>query len=169
MDSQIRSENKALKKILVYGYGNPGRQDDALGVRLAENIELWIQKNNFSNVEVDYNYQLNIEDSERVSKSDIVIFADASIEEIDDFLFTKVNPDESSIEFTMHAVSPAFVMDLCRKIYNSCPESYLIHIKGYEWEFEEKLSDDAMLNLAKATSFLKEKITEFLNHTITIG
>jgi len=155
--------------ILVYGYGNPGRQDDALGVRLAENIELWVQEENIKGVEIDCNYQLNIEDSDRISKSDIVIFADASIEEIDDFIFTKVDPDESTIEFTMHAVSPAFVVDLCRKLYKKSPDTYLIHIKGYEWEFEEKLSDDAKLNLAKATLFLKEKIKFFLNHTITIG
>jgi len=88
-DSGIKSKNKTLKKILVYGYGNPGRQDDALGVRLAENIEQWVQDDHIENVEVDYNYQLNIEDSDRVSKSDIVIFADASIEEIDDFIFSK--------------------------------------------------------------------------------
>jgi hydrogenase maturation protease len=153
--------------ILVYGYGNPGRQDDALGVRLAENIELWIQEKNIKGVEIDCNYQLNIEDSDRISKSDIVIFADATVEEIDDFIYTRVNPDESTIEFTMHAVSPAFVVDLCRKLYGKNPETYLIHIKGYEWEFEEKLSDDAKLNLAKATSFLKEKIMTFLNQTIT--
>jgi len=156
-------------KILVYGYGNPGRQDDALGIRLAEDIELWVQENKLSDVEVDYNYQLNIEDSDRISNSDIVIFADASTEEIQDFIFTKINPDESTIEFTMHAVSPAFVLDLCRKLYAKCPESYLIHIKGYEWQFEENLSEEAELNLAKASKFLKEKIAKFLNHTITIG
>jgi hydrogenase maturation protease len=155
--------------ILVYGYGNPGRQDDALGVRLAENIELWAQEDNIKGVEVDCNYQLNIEDSDRISKSDIVIFADATIEEIEDFIFTEVNPDESTIEFTMHAVSPAFVLDLCRKLYGKSPKTYLMHIKGFEWEFEEKLSDDAMLNLAKATAFIKEKINEYLNHTIVIG
>jgi hydrogenase maturation protease len=155
--------------ILVYGYGNPGRQDDALGVKLAENIELWVQENNIKGVEVDCNYQLNIEDSDRISKSDIVIFADATIEEIDDFIFTEVNPDESTIEFTMHAVSPAFVLDLCRKLYGKSPKTYLMHLKGYEWEFEERLSDEAMLNLAKATLFIKEKIKEYLNHTITIG
>jgi hydrogenase maturation protease len=155
--------------ILVYGYGNPGRQDDALGVRLAENIELWAQEDNIKGVEVDCNYQLNIEDSDRISKSDIVIFVDATIEEIEDFIFTEVNPDESTIEFTMHAVSPAFVLDLCRKLYGKSPKTYLMHIKGFEWEFEEKLSDDAMLNLAKATAFIKEKINEYLNHTIVIG
>ena len=87
--------------ILVYGYGNPGRQDDALGVRLAENIEQWVLDEHIQHVEVDYNYQLNIEDSDPVLKADIVIFADASIEEMDDFLFTKVNANDSTIEFTM--------------------------------------------------------------------
>jgi len=145
-------------KTLVYGYGNPGRQDDALGIRLAENIEKWIEDENIAGVEVDFNYQLNIEDSERISHFDIVIFADASIEVIDDFIFTRVNADESTIEFTMHAVSPAFVLDLCRKLYNKTPETYLLHIKGYEWEFIEELTEEARLNLVKATKFIKEKL-----------
>ena len=149
-------------KILIYGYGNPGRQDDALGVKLTENIEQWIQKENISDVEVDCNYQLNIEDSERISHSDIVIFADASTENIDDFIFTTVNPSDATIEFTMHAVSPSFVLDLCNKLYQKCPKTYLMHIKGYEWEFMEGLTEDALLNLAKATEFVKGKILEFI-------
>ena len=155
-------------RILFYGYGNPGRQDDALGIKLAENIEHWVQEKNIPNVEVDYNYQLNIEDSERISRSDIVIFADASIEEIDDFVFTTVTPDNSTIEFSMHAVSPAFVLDLCEKLYGKHPDTYLLHIKGYEWEFTEQLTEDALLNLAKATEFMKEKIKELLNHIFHI-
>ena len=148
-------------KILIYGYGNPCRQDDALGVRLTENIEQWIKNENISNVDVDCNYQLNIEDSEKISHYDVVIFADASAENIDDFIYTQVNPDDATIEFTMHAVSPAFVLDLCKKLYGKCPTTFLLHIKGYEWDFTEKISDEATLNLTKATSFLKEKITNF--------
>jgi hydrogenase maturation protease len=162
-NSKTMSGSKILNKILVYGYGNPGRQDDALGIRLTENIEQWILQEKIPNVETDYNYQLNIEDSERISQSDVVIFADASIENINDYLYTQVNPDEATIEFTMHAVSPAFVLDLCKKLYGKCPSTYLLHIKGYEWEFMEGLTEDALLNLAKATEFIKEKISEFIN------
>ncbi|NTW32856.1 MAG: hydrogenase maturation protease [Bacteroidetes bacterium] len=149
-------------KILIYGYGNPGRQDDALGIRLTENIEKWIISENISGVETDCNYQLNIEDAARISESDIVIFADATIEDIDDLAFTTINPDDSKIEFSMHAVSPAFVLDLCRKIYNKCPETYLLHIKGYEWDFKEELSSNAIINLEKAIKFTKQKISEFI-------
>ena len=28
-----------MKKILIYGYGNPGRQDDGLGTMLVERLE----------------------------------------------------------------------------------------------------------------------------------
>ena len=149
-----------IMKTLIYGYGNPGRQDDALGIRLAEKIEEWIQQENITNMEVDYNYQLNIEDADRIAGFDLVIFADASIEEMNDFLFTEVNPSKATIEFTMHAVSPSFVIDLCKKLYGKCPKTFLLHVKGYEWEFVEELTENAMLNLAKATAFLKEKIRE---------
>ena len=150
-------------KILIYGYGNPGRQDDALGVRLAENIEQSIIAEKIQDVKVDTNYQLNIEDSVAISQSDIVIFADATIEEIDNIIFDEVNPDNAKIEFTMHAVSPAFVLDLCRKLYNKCPQTYLLHIKGYEWDFKEELSLKAIDNLVIATDFVKQKIIALIN------
>ena len=51
--------NKTLK-VLVYGYGNPGRQDDALGIEMANMIEQWAKKHKIGNIEVDTNYQLNV-------------------------------------------------------------------------------------------------------------
>ena len=62
----------------------------------------------------------------------------------------------------MHAVSPSFVLDLCSKIYQKSPETYLLHIKGYEWDFEENLSPLAKQNLHAAFDymipFLMEKL-----------
>jgi hydrogenase maturation protease len=142
------------KKILVYGYGNPGRQDDALGNAFVEKLEEWLQLNKVDSIQTDSNYQLNIEDAYEVSKYEKVIFVDASEEPISDFLLTKVDASDSQIEFTMHAVSCAFVVDLCQKMYNASPETYLLHIKGYEWEFEERLSTVAQHNLQKAFDFM---------------
>ena len=55
-------------KILVYGYGNPGRQDDGLGISLVEMIEDWKNKKKLSYIETDSNYQLNIEDAYNIVK-----------------------------------------------------------------------------------------------------
>ena len=141
-------------KVLIYGYGNPGRQDDGLGNAFVEKMGNWCKLKNISWIEVDSNYQLNVEDAETISHKDIVIFIDASMESIDDYCFTRAIPSESSIEFTMHAVSASFILDFCNKLYNKNPDCYLMHIKGYEWDLKEGLSDKANENLEKAFDFL---------------
>jgi hydrogenase maturation protease len=151
-----------MKKILVYGYGNPGRQDDGMGVILAEMIEQWAKENGYVNIEVETNYQLNIEDSDIISDKDFVLFVDASMEQIEDIIYTKVTPDNSSIEFTMHAVSTSFILDMSNKLYGKSPETYLLHIKGYEWELAEGITEKALVNFDKALEFAKMKITEQL-------
>lgn len=147
---------KKLKRgILIFGYGNPGREDDGLGSAFVEAIRLWIEKNKLTNIELDSNYQLNIEDADIMAKKDIVLFVDATEEPIDNFCISTVEPSGSRVEFTMHAVSPAFVLDLCQKIYGKNPQTYLLHIKGYQWEFKEELSINARKNLAKALEFIQ--------------
>lgn len=148
------------KTILIYGYGNPGRQDDGLGNEFVEIMEKWIADEGIKNVFTDSNYQLNIEDADTISSKDIVVFVDATIEEIEDFYIDRVEPSEAHVEFTMHAVSPAFVVNLCNDIYRKFPECFLIHIKGYEWEFQEGLTDAAKANLQKAVDFVKQKILD---------
>jgi len=141
--------------ILIYGYGNPGREDDGLGNAFVEAIRSWIEKNKLVNIELDSNYQLNIEDADIMAKNDIVLFVDATGEPIDDFCITNVKPSDSRVEFTMHAVSPAFVLDICQKIFKKNPQTYLLHIKGYQWDFKEKLSPEGEKNLNKALEFIK--------------
>ena len=149
-----------MKKILVYGYGNPGREDDGLGVLLAQKTEQWAMENGFENITVETNYQLNIEDAEIVSNYDTVIFADASQEEIDGFEFDRINPSDARVEFTMHAVSPSYIVYLCNDLFRKFPEAYLLHIKGYRWNFREGITKEAECNLEQAFLFLKEKLSK---------
>jgi hydrogenase maturation protease len=141
-------------KILVYGYGNPGRQDDGLGVKLTEELDKWCKDNNLSHVHTDTNYQLNLEDAAYIAGYELVIFADASREDINHFCMDRLMPSEKN-EFTMHAVSPAFILHLCKQMFNSEPEAYLVHIRGYEWEFMAEMTEKARENLVKAISSIK--------------
>lgn len=147
-------------KILIYGYGNPGRQDDGLGAAFIAAVEQWIAEKKIQHISLDTNYQLNIEDAHLISGYEKVIFVDASIEPIDSFSFTKIIPSDAKVEFTMHAVSPAFVVDLCQKIFENKPEAWLLHLKGYNWDFEEKLSEKARENLSAALNFFSQIIEE---------
>jgi hydrogenase maturation protease len=141
--------------ILVYGYGNPGRQDDGLGVHLSEDIERWSRENGFGSLHTDSNYQLNLEDAANISKYDVVIFADASGEDMDDFKMEPLKPS-AAVEFTMHAVSPAFILHLCNQIFEHTPQAWLLHIRGYEWEFMKEMTPKALSNLEKTETYLKD-------------
>jgi hydrogenase maturation protease len=142
--------------ILIYGYGNPGRQDDGLGVLLAEELERWSGQTGL-NIQTDSNYQLNLEDAAGIANYDLVIFADASKEDIPPFLFEPLQPSEK-VEYTMHAVSPAFVLHLCHQVFNCQPKAYLLHVKGYEWEFMGEMTEKAKRNLVMAGDYLKDFI-----------
>ena len=142
-----------MKKVLIFGYGNPGRQDDALGVLLADHMEKWAEEKRIKSIDFDTNYQLNIEDALTISEYDMVIFADASIEQITGFKLTKVIPSQKT-EFTMHAMSPDFVLHLCQSLYDKYPATYLLHIKGFEFEMKETLTTLGKENLTLAYDFM---------------
>ena len=149
------------KKILILGYGNPGRQDDGLGVTLVDELNKWAEEADLDVVYTDSNYQLNLEDAATISNFDLVVFADASKEDIDQFKLTGIEPS-SVVDFSMHSVSPAFVLYLCEQIFHYKPEAYLLHIKGYEWEFMEKPTDKAIMNLEAALDYVKNYIVNYI-------
>lgn len=141
-------------QILVYGYGNPGRQDDGLGVALVERLESWAAERQLTGVSFENNYQLNIEDAVAISDKDVVIFVDASREDIDDFCLTEVD-GSGKLSFTTHAASPDYIVKLCRELFDCQPRALLLHIKGYEWDLEEGITEPARDNLEKAEPYLK--------------
>lgn len=143
--------------ILIYGYGNPGRQDDGLGNAFTSRIQEWVAIEGLHDFHFDSNYQLNIEDAEAISNMDLVIFADASEEDINDFCISKVDGN-SELSFTTHAASPGYIVKLCEEIFNKKPKVLLLHIKGYEWEFKEGISERAAQNLNAALHYMKKKL-----------
>ncbi len=145
-----------MEKILIYGYGNPGRRDDGLGAHFTELIDKWASEEKISNISTDCNYQLNIEDAEVISRYDTVVFVDASmVEDIEDFRLEAVKPDDARIEFTMHAVSVAYVVHLCNKLYNKFPGAYVLHIKACDFGFAEGITDGAKRNMNAALDYMK--------------
>ncbi len=140
-----------------------------MGAAFVDKIDEWLATENLSNIATDCNYQLNIENVAEISDKDIVIFVDASTEDISNFVLTKVKPS-GKVNFTMHAVTPAFVVDLCSQIFNRTPKTYLLHIRGYEWDFKEGLSQNAEKNLNDAIRFIKDRLKdlEFEGHVQSI-
>ena len=141
------------KKILVYGYGNPGRGDDGLGPALVGRIE----SEGIPGVDTDSNYQLNIEDSLALSSYETVIFADASLDGEGAFSFTPLEPS-MNISFTTHAMDPGSVLALCEELYGKRVRAFMLAIRGFCWDFHEGLSTNAEENLEAALIDVRAKI-----------
>ena len=140
-------------RILVLGYGNPGRQDDGLGPAAAAGIE----RLGWPNITAYDNYQLNIEDALEVAEHDVVWFVDAA----------KVGPSPyhvrdlsaaSTIEFTSHIARPEAVLGIARQYYGKSPRAFLLAIRGYQFEFVEELTAGAVENLRVALTMLTDNI-----------
>lgn len=158
------NRGKQKPRVLVYGFGNPGRQDDGLGPRVIEEIE----SRGFRSVQTDANYQLQIEDAAEMIKYDLVIFVDATVRSQHPYVVQRVRPS-SEISFTSHVVSPDSVLAICRDIFNKAPETWVIGIRGYDFEFIEGLSDRAQSNFEKALDFITLLLSEYEGKKMSNG
>lgn len=151
---------KNTSNILVYGYGNPGREDDGLGNAMIEMLEQWKTEQSLTSLYLDANYQLNIEDATEMQGKDLVIFVDASIDEtVEQYKLVPVKPSPK-VEFTMHATSPGFIMHLCEQIYGYTPPTWIMHIKGYSWNMKEALTPEARKNLQLAYQYIEQVVLQ---------
>jgi hydrogenase maturation protease len=141
-------------KFLVFGIGNPGRRDDGLGPKLIEQIG-GAEFPNMLNVAGEFRYQLNVEDALTMRDFDVVVFADASRSGEEPVTISEIDP-AAEITITTHAMSPASVVALCLELYGRAPRSYLLSIRGYDWDVGEDLSPTAEQNLEKAMDVLME-------------
>ncbi len=136
--------------MLLLGYGNPGRCDDGLGPALAARIE----RLGLPGVQVESDYQLNLEDAEAVARYDVVIFADASTSGIEPFSFTRVEPTRG-LSFSTHSLRPEAVLALAAELFGARTQGYLLGIRGYAFgEYGESLTAEGRANLAAAEAFL---------------
>ena len=140
-------------RVLVLGYGNPGRQDDGLGPAAVAEIESM----GLRNTTAFENYQLNIEDAMDVATHDVVWFIDAAKTGPSPYSVRIVLPS-STIEFTSHIVRPEAILAIAHQCYGGSPQAFLLAIRGYEFEFVEALTPGAKDNLHAAVAMLTNRI-----------
>lgn len=139
------------ERILLIGYGNPGRGDDGLGPCCGAAVEAL----KLDSVRVEINYQLNVEDAAELAGFDLVIFADASVDCVEPFAFTRLAA-KRELNFSTHSVAPAALLAMADELFNAPVVGYTLAIRGYRFnEFVEELSEKATENLRAAVGFLQ--------------
>ena len=146
------------RRILVLGYGNPGRQDDGLGPAAVAEIERMA----LPGVIAHDNYQLVIEDAVEVAEADAVWFVDAAKTGAEPYEIHRLAP-ANDIAFSSHEVKPEVILALARRYCGKAPEAWLLGIRGYEFEFTEQLTGRAQENLRQAVAVLVNAVAAGLD------
>jgi hydrogenase maturation protease len=130
---------------ILLAIGNNGREDDGLGWAFSE----WLEQHGRFAGEIEWRYQLQIEDAELISHYDRVIFVDASKEQLPGGFAWWPEKPANEVAFSTHALSPGTVLRLAADIYGARPEAWTLAISGECWELRIGLSEQGTANLAR--------------------
>ncbi|UJP04861.1 MAG: hydrogenase maturation protease [Nitrosomonas sp.] len=146
---------------LLFGYGNPGRGDDALGPLLIDRI----QQCGFAQIQCLTAMQLLIEHAADLPGFDQILFVDADMGCAAPYQFSAVIPEKDD-SYTSHALTPAALLFIYQQAYHHpAPDAFLLRIRGYRFELGNPLSEQAAGNLDAAVTKVRQWHTQFSSVT----
>ena len=143
----------AVAPVLVFGWGNPSRGDDALGPLFIEQAARMTGKADCADIEYLTDFQLQVEHALDLLDRERVLFVDASVAATAPFEVSALRP-EPDTNVTTHAMSPSAVMQVFERLHDHAPPPCtLLAIRATRFELGEPLSDAAAENLARALAW----------------
>jgi hydrogenase maturation protease len=134
--------------VLVIGYGNPLRGDDAAGLVAAERL---------GGMAV---HQLTPELAERIAQADRIVFLDADANLAPgEIVVSPVEPAPGPLD---HYATPAGLLSLARAVYGAAPQSWTIGIGGEDFGYKEGLTAAAVRAVERAENAVKAGLAFFL-------
>jgi hydrogenase maturation protease len=128
--------------ILVIGYGNELRRDDAAGPMAAREIASW----GLPDVEVIASHGLLPEMAEPLSRAELAVFIDARtgghVE------VTPISPE--AVPTLGHTAGPGWLLSLSRAAFGRCPEAFLVTVPAADLGHGEGLSESTTAGLTDA-------------------
>lgn len=145
-----------MRKVLVIGYGNTLRGDDAAGIRAVDRLAKLHPE-----FECICMHQLMPELAERIAENDTVFFFDADVS-VMHVALRLVEPGEQVDQPRTHFISPESLLRLSQDLYQRVPnQAYIVGIPASRFDFSEQLSDRTEKaveeSLALVESFIKNK------------
>ncbi len=143
--------------ILIFGYGNPSRGDDALGPELLRLLENDRECGRIPDIfETVTDFQLQIEHATDLEGRELVLFADASVAAEPPFEVTRLIPERDR-SYTSHALSPAAVLSVFHQVMGTVPPpAFLLSIPGHDFELGHPLTSVAQEYLSEALCWVRD-------------
>jgi hydrogenase maturation protease len=144
-----------MTKLLLFGYGNPGRGDDALGPGLIARIT----QLQLADVECQNDMQLQVEHVTDLAGCDRALFVDADMSCAEPFEFSEIRSRKDR-SYTSHAMNPSALLHAYSQVYGKdAPPAFLLRIRGYDFELGDPITAKASANLEAATKLVVELCT----------
>lgn len=151
---------------LIYGIGNVGRQDDGLGWAFVDRLEQCIPA---LPAHLRRTYQLGFEDADLISRYARVLFIDATKDPaVESFTLSRPEP-RLDLSFTSHAISVRAILATTLQCFGQIPDTYLLAIRGYEWELQEGLTGPAESNLEESLDSILRLASRSETHVYPSG
>ena len=147
--------------ILIFAVGNESRGDDALAPLLLRDLASWLPAEGLSvQVELLEDFQLQIEHAADLVGRGLVLFMDAGMDTPAPYSFSRIYPDEGYTLFS-HAIAPQAVLATYALVYKeSPPPSFLLCLRGEQFELGAALSPVAENRLEVAMDFVQSLLRE---------
>jgi len=141
-----------VQPVLIFGYGNPGRGDDALGPEVVYAVE----ETGLANTETQTDMQLQVEHITDLEARERILFVDADVACAEPYIFTTLEPEKDG-SYTSHAMTPGALLHAYKKVYGvDAPPAYMLRIRGYAFELGDPMGEQARNNLAAAIELVKK-------------
>ena len=139
--------------ILVVGWGNLSRGDDALGPLFVAGLQERLPSDLRQQVEFLDDYQLQVEHALDLQGRRHVLFVDASLDCSPPFAVNPVHARRDT-SYTSHALSAEALMQVFEDLHgHAAPASTLLGLRGELFELGEPLSAMANANLQIALNW----------------
>jgi hydrogenase maturation protease len=143
--------------VLLIGYGNPLRGDDALGPMAVERLRPLL-----TGAELLSCHQLAPELAERLARCELALFVDAAAcGEPGTVRVQRLRPQAEVNASLTHHLHPAALLELARALYGRAPEAMLVTGAGATFDSREGLSAKAREALQEICRLLPLLIQNF--------
>ena len=139
--------------LLVFGWGNVSRGDDALGPLFVNQLGAIVEAAATQLVDFLEDYQLQIEHALDLANRERVLFVDASCACATPFEVTMLRATRDPT-FSTHAMSPQSVMQVYSDLFcEAPPPCALLAIRGTSFELGESPQKQSLDNLSQALAW----------------
>ncbi len=151
-------------RVLLIGYGNVLRGDDALGPMAVERLRS-VLTGSATDVELLSCHQLAPELAEQLAHCKLALFVDAvDCGEPGTVRVQQLSPEAGDANSFTHHVQPASLLALARELYGRAPEALLVTGSGATFDGRESLSEQGRKALHEICRLVPQLIVDFRAH-----